>query len=70
MNRLTPWELANLWYLKFGYEWVVRNDLDKEWKNISQELMKNSLADYDLISGVRVNSEGASEIVKLKETCR
>jgi hypothetical protein len=64
---VTPQQLADLWYLKFGYGWVTRSALDKDWKNISRELMKNNLAEYDLMNDPKY---AITEIVKLKETCR
>lgn len=70
MIRIQPQELANLWYLKFGNEWVSRAELDQDWKDISRELMKNNLAEYDLVSSVDANSTITTEIVKLKESCR
>ena len=60
MTTLQPRELANLWYLKFGHSWVVRNALNSDWKEISRELMKNNLADY--------NMSATTEVVKLKES--
>ena len=65
MNELTPQELANLWYSKFGHKWMICTDLSDEWRNISRTLMKNNLADYDMVS---TPSYGAiKEIIKLKE---
>lgn len=68
MNTISPQELANLWYLKFGNGWVSREVLDSDWKNIGRELMKNNLADYDLVSDP--HRSVTIEIIKLKETCR
>lgn len=69
---LTPQQLADLWYLKFGTEWVARSEMNQDWRNISRELMKNNLADYDLAHVYKdnVTKIGLEEIVKLKETCR
>lgn len=63
MNNLSPRALADLWYLKYGYSWVVRNSLTDEWKNISRELMRNNLARYEILTK---NSTPTVEIVKLK----
>ena len=68
MNVLPPHQLADLWYLKFGTEWVVRSALDKDWKDISSKLMQNNLADYDLVH--TADNFGMQEIIKLKDTCR
>lgn len=68
MTSISPQELANLWYLKFGDGWIVRTDLPQEWKDIGRELMRNNLADYDLLR--TSNSVATVEIIKLKETCR
>ena len=65
MNRLEPQDLANLWYLKFGYKWVKGFELDADWKKISKELMRNNLADYDTM--LMVDTEQLTEIVKLKK---
>ncbi len=65
MNRLEPQDLANLWYLKFGYKWVKGFELDADWKNISRELMRSNLADYDTM--LMVDTEQLTEIVKLKK---
>jgi len=68
VKTLAPQELANLWYLKFGNKWVSREDLDEDWRSISKELMRNNLADYDLINDPKIFI--ITEIIKLKETCR
>jgi hypothetical protein len=65
MNRLEPQDLANLWYLKFGYKWVKGFELDADWKKISKELMRSNLADYDTM--LMVDTEQLTEIVKLKK---
>lgn len=69
MNEITPQQYADLWYLKFGTDWIVRGDLDFEWKNIARTLMKNNLADYDIVHRVQVSSSSPIiiEIIKLKE---
>ena len=68
MNELSPQELSNLWYLKFGYAWIERDTLDKDWREISNKLMQNNLADYEIM--MTIDHNAASEIIKLKETCR
>jgi hypothetical protein len=65
MNRIEPQDLANLWYLKFGYKWVKGFELDADWKKISKELMRSNLADYDTM--LMVDTEQLTEIVKLKK---
>lgn len=65
---MTPQQLADMWYLHFGHAWVMRNEIGKDWKDISETLMKNNLADYDLVYGL--NKLGMEEIIKLKESCR
>lgn len=59
--------MADLWYLKFGHGWVVRNELNKDWKSISRELMRNNLAEYELMNDPQ---HAMTEIIKLKETCK
>lgn len=68
MIALTPQQLADMWCLKFGTAWVIRDSLDKDWKEIGNILMKNNLADYDLV--YTADSIFVQEIIKLKETCR
>lgn len=68
MSDIEPHALADMWYLKFGHEWVVRDDLDKDWKSISRKLMQSNLAYYELIYSV--GTVGTREIIKLKESCR
>jgi hypothetical protein len=65
MNSIGPQDLANLWYLKFGYKWVKGFELDADWKKISRELMRSNLADYDTM--LMVDTEQLTEIVKLKK---
>lgn len=68
MTSISPQELANLWYLKFGDGWIVRTHLPQEWKDIGRELMRNNLADYEMINySARFSPV---EIIKLKETCK
>ena len=65
MNVLPPHQLADLWYLQFGDNWVARSTLSKDWKEISEKLKQNNLADYDLV--YTADSQGMQEIIKLKE---
>ena len=65
MKKVQPQELANLWYLKYAYQWVAKDTLDKEWKDIGRELMRSNLADYTSIN--RPDKFGIMEVIKLKE---
>jgi hypothetical protein len=67
MNRLEPQDLANLWYLKFGYKWVKGFELDADWRKIGRELMRNNLADYETMLGTEKQKQTIVEIVKLKK---
>lgn len=67
MNMVAPQALANLWYLKYGHSWVTSTELSKDWKAISRELMKNNLADYEMLMNPQ---SPAVEIIKLKESYR
>lgn len=60
---IEPSQLADVWYLKFGNGWVVRDGLDKDWKEIANTLMKNNYLRYE-ISQWGKNS--VTEILKLK----
>ena len=39
MIELTPLVMADLWYLRFGANWVLNDDLEHEWQNIKNDLM-------------------------------
>ena len=65
MSGLVPSELADLWYLKFGHEWQVKQDLPKDWKDITTPLMQNDLMSYAAMNSP--DRGGIVEIVKLKE---
>lgn len=65
MIGLAPNELADLWYLKFGHEWQVKQDLPDDWKKIASPLMQNDLLAYAAMN--RPDRGGIVEIVKLKE---
>ena len=68
MNVLPPHQLADLWYLQFGNNWIMRSELSSDWKDIAEKLKQNNLADYDLV--YTPNNLGMQEIIKLKETCK
>jgi hypothetical protein len=64
MTKLTPQQLADVWYLRFGASWV--NSVDVEgatWKKIIDALMRNSLLDYHLVQ----DKTGIREVYKLRE---
>lgn len=75
---IEPNQLADVWYLKFGYEWVARPDLDEDWKKIADTLMKHDYLRYELsmwrspsVSKPRAGqgnngTAGVTEILKLK----
>lgn len=58
--------MADLWYLKYGYEWTLRRDLDPDWQKIASVLMQNNLADYEMLSHPKAAS--FVEIIKIKES--
>jgi hypothetical protein len=51
MNLIPPQELADLWYLRYGYDWVKANALPKELCEVTDLLKKNKLV--GLPHGVR-----------------
>lgn len=64
---IEPSQLADAWYLKFGYEWVARPELDKDWNKIAETLMKNNYLRYELSQWIVSSKEsGVTEILKLK----
>lgn len=75
---IEPNQLADVWYLKFGYRWVARPDLDEDWKKIAEVLMKHDYLRYELSMwrspstpkpkpGQTVDgTAGVTEILKLK----
>jgi len=65
MAELPPQQLADMWYLKFGYEWVTRGTLDSDWRSIVSTLMKTNKVEYTVIP---VESSTFEEIYKLKES--
>lgn len=63
MNLLPPQELADLWYLRYGYEWVKAKDLTPELHAVADLLKKASWLDYHM----GVGTEGYFEVIQLKE---
>jgi alpha-D-ribose 1-methylphosphonate 5-triphosphate synthase subunit PhnG len=64
MTKLTPQQLADVWYLRFGYSWVNSTNVeDATWKKIIDALMRNSLLDYHLVQ----DRTGINEVYKLRE---
>jgi hypothetical protein len=71
---IEPNQLADVWYLKFGHNWVVRDGLDNDWKEIANTLMKHDYLRYELSCwGESTNGpngkrqvSGVTEILKLK----
>lgn len=75
---IEPNQLADVWYLRFGHQWIARSDLDEDWKKIAEVLMKNDYLRYELcawqspdISKLRPKQvvdgpTGVTEILKLK----
>lgn len=57
--------MADLWYLKFGYKWIPRMELDADWRDIASVLMQSNLADYEMINQPSTGS--LLEIIKIKE---
>jgi hypothetical protein len=54
---LTPLVMADLWYLRFGATWVLNDDLEHEWQNIKNDLMKNNFLLYQLVAHKKVYVE-------------
>lgn len=72
---IEPNQLAEAWYLKFGNEWVTRDELEEDWVPIAKQLMKNDYLQYELSywrkgvskGGVEEGSAmGVTEIYKLR----
>lgn len=64
MTKLAPQQLADVWYLRFGYSWVNSTDVEDEtWKKIINTLMRHSLLDYHLVQ----DKAGIREVYKLRE---
>jgi hypothetical protein len=57
--------MADLWYLKYGYTWTTRRELDPDWQKIASVLMQSNLADYEMLNHPNVG--GFVEIIKIKE---
>lgn len=63
-NKLTTQQLADLWYLRFGTDWVLSKDVrDDEWKKIVNALMRANCLEYHLLH----NKTGIEEVYRLKE---
>jgi hypothetical protein len=62
MIELTPLVMADLWYLRFGANWVLNDDLEHEWQNIKNDLMKNNFLLYQLVA----HKKGYVECYQLK----
>jgi len=64
---IEPSQLADAWYLKFGYEWVARPELDEDWNKIAETLMRNDYLRYELSQWIVTGrGAGVTEILKLK----
>lgn len=63
MSLLPPRELAELWYLRYGYNWVKSQDLTEELHEVADTLKKASWLDYHM----GVGTEGYFEVLQLKE---
>jgi hypothetical protein len=63
MNLIPPQELADLWYLRYGYDWVKANALPKELCEVTDLLKKTSWLDYHM----GLDKEGYFEVLQLKK---
>jgi hypothetical protein len=63
MSLIPPQELADLWYLRYGYDWVKANALPKELCEVTDLLKKTSWLDYHM----GLDKEGYFEVLQLKE---
>lgn len=63
MNLLPPQELAEMWYLRYGYTWVRSDSLSKELHEVADLLKKTSWLDYHMGLG----KDGYFEALQLKE---
>lgn len=64
MTKLSPQQLADVWYLRFGYSWVDSTNVeDDTWKKMLDALMRNSFLDYHLVA----DKTGIKEVYKLRE---
>ena len=66
---ISVYELADLWYLRYGAtEWVERDELDETWQLFADALKKSNLLDYEWLpySSKRTASTRNFEVYKLK----
>ena len=63
MNLIPPQELADLWYLRYGYDWVKANALPKELCEVTDLLKKTSWLDYHM----GLDKEGYFEVLQIKK---
>jgi hypothetical protein len=63
MNLIPPQELADLWYLRYGYTWVRYDALPEELDEVANLLKKTSWLDYHM----GLDKEGYFEVLQLKE---
>jgi hypothetical protein len=63
MSLIPPQELADLWYLRYGYDWVKANALPKELCEVTDLLKKTSWLDYHM----GLDKEGYFEVLQLKK---
>ena len=63
MNLIPPQELADLWYLRYAYAWVMSNALPKELHGVADTLKKTNWLDYHM----GLDKEGYFEVLQLKE---
>lgn len=48
--KLTPSQMADLWYLRFKDRWVTHDKVQTEkWKEIVSTLMKHNIIRYQLV---------------------
>lgn len=64
MTCLTPQQLADLWFLRFGDRWVEHPELDKDWVEFYKTLKRNGYMQYEAINAP--NSFGYVEVARLK----
>jgi hypothetical protein len=63
MSLIPPQELADLWFLRYGYAWVKTADLTPDVLEVADTLKKTSWLDYHM----GVGAEGYFEVLQLKE---
>ena len=63
--KLNLQQTADMWFLRFGYDWVLNTKVEEpEWKKIVEKLMRSSLLEYHLIH----DKTGIQEVYRLKES--